>query len=128
MTPGRVLDVSALVDIAVAKTRYSRHIVAMCLYRGGGLCVPSSALAAVYSIAPLDTQAELFDLLTGPGVTIDDLTAGKAPDIGELLDGANDVVAGHVVWCARHTHWPILTDRGSQLTLLDPRVMIDPIP
>lgn len=128
MIPGRVLDVSALVDIAVAKTRYSRHIVAMCLYRGGGLCVPSSALAVAYSIVPLDTQAELLDLLMGPGVTIDDLTAGKATDIGEILDGANDVVAGHVVWCARNTHWPILTDRGHQLTLLDPRVMIDPIP
>ncbi|MER5644771.1 hypothetical protein [Streptosporangium sp. NPDC002524] len=128
MLPGRVLDVSALVDIAVAKTEYSRSVTAMCLFRGGGICVPATSLAAVLSISPLSTQEELFELVTTPGVMIDDFTHGKVGDIAEILDGSRDITAGHVVWCARVTRWPILTDRGAELVQYDQNIGIDPLP
>ncbi|GAA3122302.1 hypothetical protein GCM10010466_11510 [Planomonospora alba] len=128
MLPGRVLDVSALIDIAVAKTKYARAVTATCLSSGGGICVPATALAAVYSIAPLSTQVELFELISTPGVTVDDFTAGKVGDIAEILDGSRDVTAGHVIWCARHTRWPVLTDRGEQLAAYDPHITIDALP
>jgi hypothetical protein len=128
MLPGRVLDVSALVDIAVAKTEYSRSIAAMCLFRGGGICIPATGLAAVLSISPMSTQVELFELVTTPGVKIDDFTHGKVEDIAEILDGSRDITAGHVIWCARSTKWPILTDRGGELTQYDQHIVIDPLP
>lgn len=128
MFPGRVLDVSALIDIAVAKTEYSRSVTAMCLYRGGGICVPATCLAAVLSISPISTQVELFELVTTPGVTIDDFTYGKVGDIAEILDGSRDITAGHVIWCARATRWPILTDRGAELVQYDQHVQIDLLP
>ncbi|MGN9837596.1 hypothetical protein ACTMTI_05690 [Nonomuraea sp. H19] len=128
MLPGRVLDVGALVEIAVAKTNHSRSIAALCLYRGGGLCIPATALALVYSIVPLSTKIELFDLISSPAVHVDDLTEGKVPDIAEILDGSSDITAGHVVLCGRATQWPILTDRADILRNLDPGVLIDALP
>ncbi|MFF5208536.1 hypothetical protein [Streptosporangium sp. NPDC000396] len=128
MLPGRVLDVSALIDIAVAKTEYSRSIAAMCLFRGGGICIPATSLAAVLSISPISTQVELFELVTTPNVKIDDFTYGKVGDIAEILDGSRDITAGHVVWCARNTKWPILTDRGRELIQYDQHITIDPLP
>ncbi|GLW09784.1 hypothetical protein Misp01_49130 [Microtetraspora sp. NBRC 13810] len=128
MIPGRVLDVSALVDIAVGKTSYSRSVTTLCLLRGGGIVIPSTALAEVFSIAPLDTQVELDQLATTEGVRVDDFTAGKVSVIGEILDGSRDVTAAHVIWCARSTGWPILTDRGDEIARYDPHVEIDPVP
>ncbi|MEU9835779.1 hypothetical protein AB0D67_29940 [Streptosporangium sp. NPDC048047] len=128
MLPGRVLDVSALIEIAVAKTEYSRSIAAMCLFRGGGICIPATSLAAVLSISPISTQVELFELVTTPGVVVDDFTYGKVGDIAEILDGSRDITAGHAVWCARNTKWPILTDRGEELSQYDQHIMIDPLP
>jgi hypothetical protein len=128
MLPGRVLDIGALVDIAVAKTRHSRTITTACLLLGGEICVPATALSAVYSIAPLNTQVELFELLSTRGVSVDDFTAGKVGDIAEILDGSSDVVAGHVIWCAREKRWPILTDRGDKLKTFDPYLLIDDLP
>ncbi|GAA3250117.1 hypothetical protein [Nonomuraea helvata] len=128
MLPGRVLDVGALVDIAVAKTNHSRSIAALCLYRGGGLCIPATALTLVYSIVPLATKAELFDLISSPAVQVDELTAGKVPDIAEILDGSPDITAGHVILCARATRWPVLTDRPDILRILDPAIPVDLLP
>ncbi|GII52367.1 hypothetical protein Pth03_07560 [Planotetraspora thailandica] len=128
MMPGRVLDVAALVDIAVAKTNYSRSIVTTCLLAGGRICIPATVYSTVVSIVPLRTKLDLFELVTTPGVEIDDLTAGKAMDIAEILDGSRDVTAGHVVWCSLKTRWPILTDRGDELRNYDPQIEIDPVP
>ncbi|MEV4163659.1 hypothetical protein [Nonomuraea dietziae] len=125
LLPGRVLDVGALVDVAVAKTQYSRSIVAHCIYRGGGICVPSTALAAVLSISPFATQLELFELISDEAVKVDDFTNGKVGDIADILDGSRDVIAGHVVWCSRFTNWPVLTDRAAELKTFDPYVQTD---
>ncbi|TDE35358.1 hypothetical protein E1295_36105 [Nonomuraea mesophila] len=128
MVPGRVLDVSALVDITVAKTQYSRSVVAACLYAGGELCIPATALAAVLSISPLATQIELFELISNPAVKVDDFTSGKVGDIAEILEGSRDVTAGHVIWCSRMRKWPVLTDRADELRAFDPHVLIDTLP
>ncbi|MEU6713886.1 hypothetical protein ACFOY2_44820 [Nonomuraea purpurea] len=128
MIPGRVLDVGALVDIAVAKTNYARSIVALSLYRGGGLCIPATSLAVVYSIIPLATKAELLELTSSPAVEVDGLTEGKVPHLAEILDGSADITAAHAVLCARATRWPVLTDRAVFLRNLDPAIPIDELP
>ncbi|WP_433248566.1 hypothetical protein ACQPYK_00760 [Streptosporangium sp. CA-135522] len=76
----------------------------------------------------MSTQVELFELVTTPGVKIDDFTQGKVGEIAEILDGSRDITAGHVVWCARNTKWPILTDRGRELVQYDQHIAIDPLP
>uniref|UniRef100_UPI003F497930 hypothetical protein n=1 Tax=Nocardia suismassiliense TaxID=2077092 RepID=UPI003F497930 len=124
---GRVLDTSAIIDVANRGSIYVRAILHVAVREGYSIVVPAAALVAASSVLSVQHRDDLAVLLNLSVVTISDLPAAEAVGIG-LLTAQGRVDTGHVLWCARHTTYPILTSDASWIRSLDGTVELDTIP
>jgi hypothetical protein len=131
---GRVLAPDALVDFALRRTRYVEAVVWSRMANVAPLIIPAPALAAALARLP-DKAVPVLDVLLGLEVcVIDDLTAGSAPAVAEILKVAGPY-AGEALTVASLVHAsrrrggiPILTSDRSTLRALADDVELDLIP
>lgn len=128
---GVVFDRGALIGFAYQRP----YPLAMCfaaVQGGDSIVVPAAALAEARAALPVE-QHDILDVLLGMSNTVDAAlnrashaqvaaVLAASPDAREALSGA------HVVAEALARDYPVLTDRGSQLQGLDPRVTVDELP
>ena len=130
MIGGRVLDVSAIVDYATARTVYMAAFVRVAVEQTMGLVLPVTALTQAWQQVPPDGRSGIEDLLGRPVVVVDELDTAMAADVGLLLHATDqvDVVAGQVAWSAARRDWPVVTAEPDRLRALTPDVAVEQIP
>ena len=129
MIGGRVLDVSAIVGFATARSVYAEALVMTAIEENIVLLVPSATLARAAALVSAGHQLGVEVLLGLPCTVVEDLDTARARTVGALLQergqpGVNLAVA-HVVQCALHREWPVVTDEPGPLLALDPKVPIE---
>ena len=112
MIGGRILDDSALVAFATQASVYVEALAWTAVEENLVLVVPSTVVAA--AVAELSAAAEkalpvLEVLLALPVTVVDELTAGRAREVGQLAGSGGDQVAAHTVACARDRGWALVT-------------------
>ena len=130
---GRVLDVTAIHDIAVGRTVYAAAFLAAANEVGIALAIPAAALQEAWAIAEVDDHPFL-DLLTGLRLTVlEPLDLAASEHSGVL--GRDSHAAGH--WDAGAVHtvlvnqrrgWPVLTADPVPIRRIDPQVEVDLLP
>ncbi len=129
MIGGRVVDVSAIVGFATARSVYAEALVMTAIEENIVLLVPSAALVRAAALVPAGHQLGVDVLLGLPCTVVDALDTAQARTIGAFLHQCGqpgfDVAAAHVVHCARHREWPVLTDDPQPLLALDSSVHIE---
>lgn len=131
MIGGRVFDVSAVVGFATARSVYAEALVMTAIEENIVLLVPSAALVRAAALVPAGHQLGVDVLLGLPCTVVDTLDTAQARTISALLHQRGqpgfDVTAAHVVHCAGHRAWPVVTDEPQPLLALDSSVHIESI-
>jgi hypothetical protein len=128
---GRVLDSTALLDIADGSTVYGRALLDFAAQAGVVLAVPAAALTEAWAQASPAGQPFLELLMASPVVVGDDLSTDHAAVIGGLFPDRHaspDIVAGHTVHCAVTRSWPVVTADPNRLRAIRPDLPIEPLP
>ncbi len=128
---GRVLDTSALIELALGRTQYARAFVRWSTAQGVTWAVPSSALAEAWSLLSDKGRSNLAVLVQLGHAVVEPLALPHAGPVGEILEAAGaggDVCAAHVAEVAARRSWPILTNRGVLLRSMIPGLEIEPLP
>ena len=130
---GRVLDASALRDLAGNRTVYASAILSAANLVGIVLAVPAAALQEAWADGAADDDPFLDLLLDLPIVVVEDLGAVSAAASGLLgrdvaATGAWDAAAAHTVLVAQQRGWPVLTAAPAPLRALDPGVPLELLP
>lgn len=129
MIGGRVLDVSAITGFATARSVYAEALVMTAIEENIVLLLPSATLARAAALVPAGHHLGLDVLLGLPCTIVDDLDAARARTVGAFLQERGqpgvDLAAAHLVQCARHREWPVVTDDPQPLLALDPAVHIE---
>ena len=126
---GRILDDTAILDIAAGTTIYARAVTETALQAGLTLAVPSAALAAAWAAAAPAGRLFIDDLLDLPVVVVDPLDAPAARGAGAVITGFRAAVEhGHVVVSARARGWTVVTADPEPLRALAPDVEVEPLP
>lgn len=129
MIGGRVLDVSAIVGFATARSVYAEALVMTAIEESIVLLVPSATLARAAALIPAGHHLGVDVLLGLPCTIVDDLDTAQARTLGDFLQQHGqpgvDIATAHVVQCARHREWPVVTDDPQPLLALDPAVHIE---
>lgn len=133
MIGGRVLDATAMHDIAVGRTIYGAAFLAAANDLGIALAVPTAALQDVWAGAAQEDYPFLELLLGLPLTVVDSLDAEAATRSGILARdthaaGAWDAGAAHAVLSAHDRGWPVLTADPGPLRAIDAAVMIEALP
>lgn len=132
MIGGRVFDVSAVVSFATARSVYAEALVMTAIEENIVVLIPSAALARAAALIPAGHQLGVDVLLGLPCTIVDALDTGQARAVGALLQQSGqpglDVAAAHVVHCAQHRGWPVVTDEPQPLRTLDSSVEIESMP
>lgn len=123
MIGGRVLDGSAVVAFASGSSVYAAALVWTAVEEGIVLVLPSTAVAAAWSALPGPHHDVLEVLLRLPITVVDDLTAGRAREVGAI---GGDPVAAHAVLCCRDRGWSLVTADAARHDGLD--VELEPLP
>lgn len=116
--PGVTLDTGAI----IALDRDDRRMVVL-LARASEtrarITVPATALAQ--AIRRPERQARLARLIRQPTTDVIELNRVDATNVGRLLaaSGTADIVAAHVVICARRTRQRVVTSDPEDLSRLD---------
>lgn len=126
---GRVLDTTALLDVAVGATIYTRDLVDTATDAGLTLAVPSAALAAAWAVAAPLGRLFLDELADRSVVVVDPLDSAAARAVGSVIAGGRaPVERGHVVAAARARDWPVITSEPGPLFALAPDVVHEVLP
>ena len=133
MIGGRVLDATALHDLAVGRTIYAAAFVAAANDLGIALAVPTAALQDAWAGADVEDYPFLELVLGLPLTVIDSLDAVAAERSGILArdtHAANawDAGAAHAVLVARDRGWPVLTADPAPLRAVDVAVPVELLP
>lgn len=130
---GRILDVTAIHDIAIGRTIYAAAFLAAANEVGIALAVPTVALQEAWAMAEVDDHPFL-DLLVGLPITVIeplDLSASQASGaLGRdtYFAGQWDAGAAHTVQVNRGRGWPVLTANPAAIRRIDPQVDVDLLP
>lgn len=120
---------TAIVGFATGQSVYAEALVMTAIEENIVLIVPSAALAHASALVPPGHELGVDVLLGLPCTVVDVLDAAQARTAGVLLqqsgEPGNDVAAAHVVLCARHRGWPIVTSDPEPLLTLDNSVEIE---
>lgn len=106
MIGGRILDASAVVAVVSGSSVYAAALVWTAVEEGIVLVLPATAVAAAWSGLSEQHHEVLDVLLRLPVTVVDDLTAGRAREVG--VTGGEQLVA-HAVLCCRDRRWPLVT-------------------
>lgn len=130
---GRVLDATAIHDIAIGRTVYGAAFLAAANQVGVALAIPATALQEAWAIAQVEDHPFL-DLLTAlPLAVLEplDLEASQQSGIlGRDVHAANswDAGAAHAVLVQHRRDWPVLTADPVAIRRLDPHTPVDLLP
>lgn len=128
---GRVLDTSALIDLALGRTVYAQAFARHATNIGLTWAIPATALAEAWARLPDKGRLGLSVLVQLGQTVIEPLDVNRAGPVGEVLEEAGpsfDVCAAHVVEVATRRGWPVLTNRGVMLRAIVPGLEIEPLP
>lgn len=130
---GRVLDSSAILDIATGASVYGRAFLVAAVELGMTLPTPSTALLAAWAAVPPPERALLELFLDAPAVVVEELGAAAAAAAGVRAHEAHetgllDVAAAHAVQVALDRGLPVLTAAPAALRAVDPGVEIEELP
>ncbi|MEU9019221.1 hypothetical protein [Actinomadura sp. NPDC048394] len=128
---GRVLDTSALVDLASGRTLYAQAFARHSTVTGLVWAIPTTAVTEAWSRLPDKGRLGLAVLVQLGHSVIEPLGLDQSGPVGEVLEGAEagaDVCAAHVAEVATRRGWPVLTDRGVRLRSIIPGLEIEPLP
>ncbi len=131
---GVVLDVAALRAFATRETLYAESVVWACVDSGDVIVVPTIALAEARAGLPAGQLEILTVLVELPNTVVpvfDVAAADRCTDLLARVPAGRElgaVSAAQVVDAGVSRAWPVVTDRGELLTLLDHRVLVDPLP
>lgn len=106
MIGGRVLDASALTAFASGRSVRAAALMWTAVQEDLVLVVPATALAAGWSALPESHHDVLTVLLHLPVTVVDDLTAGRAREVGVL---PADPLDAHALLCARDRGWVLVS-------------------
>lgn len=129
MIGGRVLDLSALLAFARQDSIYVSALVWTAVEEDIVLLVPSTSSSLAW--AQLDEHAHpvLEVLLDLPITVADDLDAGRARALGQLLRGRNvRIDLAHAALCSRLRGWPLITGEPEAYSPLELPLEIEPLP
>lgn len=131
MIGGRVLDASALVDVATGRSIYLRSFIRAAVAEGIALVVPATALQDAW--AALDPDQRIFldgfearEVGVAAPLTVE--AAHSAGELGAQARGAYSTTAAHVVSLALQRGWPVLTADPQPLESISPHVLIERLP
>lgn len=130
---GKVLDRTAIQDLAEAKSVYAAALGRVCIEHGITLAVPSTALMdAAAGVAPANWP--FLDLLLDMPVTVvvnldqpTAIAAGVAAHDTHLTR-EYDAAAAHTVYVAASRDWPVVTAAPAPLLAIDPTVEVEQLP
>ena len=132
MIGGRVLDTTALLDVATGGTIYARAFVDVAIEQGIVLAVPATALQDAWAATPTGDRPSLDVLLALPVTVVENLTREAARAAGTAghddVGGCYGTTAAHVVHAALTRGWPILTRDPGPLEAIAPEVLIERLP
>ena len=130
MISGRVLDPTAILDIATGRSQYGQATVAYALTTGMVLAVPAAALMEAWAGSPTSGYPFLAALRELPVVVLESLDADAAEHVGLLAAERGRPASGvaHAVYVARRRGWPILTGDTDAVLSLDPAVGFESFP
>jgi hypothetical protein len=126
---GRVLDLSALLAFARQDSIYVSALVWTAVEEDIVLLVPSTSSSLAW--AQLDEHAQpVFEVLLDLPITVaDDLDAGRARALGQLLRGRNvRIDFAHAALCSRLRGWPLITGEPEAYSPLELLLEIEPLP
>lgn len=130
MIGGRVLDATAIQDLAIGRTIYGAAFLAAANDVGIALAVPATALHDAWAVAePADYP--FLELLLGlPLTVVDELDAEAAQASGILAHDVREPAgsASHTVQVARSRGWPVLTSSPHSLRTFDDKLPIELLP
>lgn len=129
MIGGRVLDLSALLALARRDSIYADALVWTAVEEDIVLLVPSSASSLAWGHLEERGQPVLEVLLGLPVAVVDDLDAGRAREIGQLLRGRGARIdVAHAAVCSRQRGWPLVTAEPDVYSALGTSLEIEPLP
>lgn len=133
MIGGRVLDPSALLDLASGRTVYARALVSTAVQVGLVLAVPAVALAEAWAEVEPAGRPFLNLLEDRAVVLVDALTDSAARSVGLLVAESDPAVrstlgTAHAVQVALTRGWPVVTGRPATIKALHPDVTLDALP
>ena len=129
---GKVLDTSAILDIAARRSLYGQALVDTALRDGSLLSVPAAALMEAWAgVDPtIAGQAPLVLLRALPVVMVEHLDGETAEAVGAMAAHQSAPASGvaHAVYVARHRGWTIVTRDPDAVIALDPQAAFEPLP
>jgi hypothetical protein len=129
---GRVLDATAVLDLATGTSIYGQALLSIAAEQAIPLAIPAVALQAAWQRAPVQGRPWLELLPELPTVVVLALGAADARDAGMLAAAAQrpDAAPGtaHAVHIARHRGWPVVTTDPDAVLALDPEIRTETIP
>lgn len=129
MIGGRVLDLSALLAFARQDSIYLSALVWTAVEEDIVLLVPSTSSSLAWAQLDEHAQPVLEVLLDLPITVADDLDAGRARAVGQLLRGRNvRIDLAHAALCSRLRGWPLITSEREAYSPLELPLEIEPLP
>jgi hypothetical protein len=109
---GWILDVPAVMDLALRRTQYMGALAYVTAIRGYVLAVPATALAAAAADVDDPGRSQLAWAAESASVVVVPLDATTALDTGAVARQhlVGHVVHGQIAHEAQRRSWPILTD------------------
>jgi hypothetical protein len=129
----RVLDVPALMDVAIGKTQFMRARWHVAREVASTLVVPWCVAAEAARQLDATGRAELRSALAAPMVVLGSPDFRSAVDCGPLMEragGTSGWDAAQVVWESGRRGWPVVTDDPhlDRLLKLDPYMAFERLP
>jgi len=132
LTGGKVLDTTAILDIAVGRSIYGQALVDTALRDGSMLSVPAAALMEAWAgVSPtVDGQAPLVLLRALPVVMVEHLDGETAESVGSMSADRSRPASGvaHAVYVARRQGWTVVTGDPDAVLALDPKAAFESLP
>lgn len=133
MIGGKVLDHTAVQDLAEAKSAYAAALSRVCIEYGITLAIPATALMDA-AAAVAAANRPFLDLLLDLPVTVvvplgeeTAITAGASAHFARLT-GRYDAAAAHTVHVAGARAWPIVTADPASILAINPAAAVERLP
>ncbi|MFZ0159997.1 MAG: hypothetical protein WAL50_13275 [Kineosporiaceae bacterium] len=135
MIGGRVLDATAISDIAIGRSIYAAAFLAAANDLGIALALPAAALHEAWARAG-EADYPFVDLLLALPLTLVDPLDGDAAARSGTAAGPRpgadpptwNPSAAHAALVSRERGWPVLTADPASLQAIDPELALDLLP
>jgi hypothetical protein len=127
---GKVLDPTAVLDVATGRSIYGRALVDVALRTGIVLAVPAVALMEAWAGSTPEGRPLLSALRSLPVVVLEPLDGEAAEAVGLLAAsrGRPATGAAQAVMVAQRRGWSVVTGDADAILALDPHVGFESLP